>query len=125
MITALAAFISRLPQRLYALRPAERYSIPHPPFLRCCLRIHDGKSCGVHIYKSRGRLERCELWGNADGGVSVDYKGDPTFASCTLRDHAAGRAFGVHLCTSSNVRVGADCVFARNAGGDVVRGRRR
>ena len=71
----------------------------------------------------RGRLERCELWGNADGGVYVQMDGDLILATCTLRDHVAGRAAGVYVSSTAagRVTVGADCVFARNDGGDVVR----
>ena len=53
--------------------------------------------------------------------------GDPTLVACTLRDHAAGdkkwSGCGVYVDTLSNGKatVGADCVFERNAGGDVVR----
>ena len=68
-------------------------------------------------------LERCELSGNADGGLYVGYGGSPTLAACTLRDHATGRACGVYVSEHARGRatVGADCVFARNAKGDVVR----
>ena len=71
----------------------------------------------------RGRLERCELWGNGDGGVVVDMKGDPLLAACTLRDHVAGKATGVyvHRSAAGKAMIGADCIFARNAGGDIVR----
>ena len=82
----------------------------------------------VVISDARGRLERCELWGNADGGVFVDMEADPTLAACTLRDHAAGgQAYsgcGVYVradASKGKATVGADCVFARNAKGDVVR----
>ena len=73
------------------------------------------------INKGRGRLERCELWGNAGGGVYVLAESDPTLAACIIRDHAAGRAAGVYVDAFSKATVGADCVFARNAKGDVVR----
>ena len=66
------------------------------------------------------RLERCELWGNADRGVCV-VGGNATLTACTIRDHARGRASGVHVWGGGSAAVGADCVFARNAGGDVVR----
>ena len=75
------------------------------------------------LHNGRGRMERCELWGNANGGVVVFVRGDPTLAACILRDHAAGVAAGVYVSSSAagKVTIGADCVFARNAGGDVVR----
>ena len=49
--------------------------------------------------------------------------GDPTLSGCTLRDHARGEAAGVFVRSNAagKATVGADCVFARNAGGDVVR----
>ena len=67
-------------------------------------------------------LERCELWGNTDVGVRVTERGNPTLTACIVRDHAEGRAAGVYLRSGSHATVGADCVFARNAKGDVVRG---
>ena len=70
---------------------------------------------------ARGRLERLELWGNADGGVRVGAGGHPTLAACTIRDHTGGKAHGVWVTARSEATVGANCVFARNAGGDVVR----
>ena len=84
-------------------------------------RIHDGKACGVDVINGRGRLQNCELWGNAGGGVYVQSNGNPTLAACTLRDHSVHGACGVHVAAGSAATVGPDCVFARNAGGDVVR----
>ena len=75
----------------------------------------------MDVNGARGRLERCELWGNADGGVYVWEGGNPTLAACTLRDHSTGIATGVYVVAGSNAAVGADCIFARNVGGDVVR----
>ena len=86
--------------------------------------MRDGDSCGVFVnFGAKGRLERCELWGNADGGVVVVNTGGPTLTSCTIRDHVAGRAVGVWV--DATARGGAtgllDCIFARNARGDVLR----
>ena len=71
----------------------------------------------------KGCLERCELWGNANGGVRVQEEGDPTLAACIIRDHSAGSAIGVivRADAAGKATIGSDCVFARNAGGDVVR----
>ena len=77
----------------------------------------------VVTQNARGRLERCELWGNANVGLYAEHRGDPTLDACTLRDHAAGLAAGVYVAATAagKVTVGADCVFACNAKGDVVR----
>ena len=96
-------------------------SIVLPSLSQCHHRIHDGAACGALFRGARGRLERCELWGNANGGVWVCEGGGPTLAACTLRDHTAGRAAGVCVWDDRSVAVGADCVFARNATGDIVR----
>ena len=75
----------------------------------------------------RSRPERCELWGYTRGRVVVQSSGDPTLAACTLRDHPAGSeaysGCGVYVKADSKGKatVGADCVFARNAMGNVVR----
>ena len=94
-------------------------TFPFLPLRRC--RIYDGRREGVIVLSGgRGRLERCGLWGNAEGGVLVEGNGDPTLSGCTLSDHAT---FGVRVAASARGRatVGADCAFARNAGGDVQR----
>ena len=74
----------------------------------------------MFVFDGKGRLERCELAANADGGVWVGAGGDPTLAACVLRDHVAAQAAGVVVSPGCSATVGADCVFARNAGGDVV-----
>ena len=96
---------------------------PAPPLLPPCrLRIHDGKSDAVAVFgkAAKGRLDRCELWGNADSGVSVLEEGDPTLSLCRIRDNAMAGVF-VHSTAAGKAVVGADCFFARNAWGDVVR----
>ena len=78
----------------------------------------------VHGYSSRGRLEGCSIVGNVGGGVYVYSEGDLKLGGCTICDHAASdQACGVfvHVTARGRVTVGADCVFARNSGGDVVR----
>ena len=74
------------------------------------------------------RLEGSEIWANFGSGVIVADRGDPTLAGCTIRDHVGGgpwisRCCGVRVASDAAgmATVGADCVFARNAGGDVVR----
>ena len=88
-------------------------------------RIHDGKSAGaVVVTNARGRLEHCTLWGNADGGLAVAERGDPTLAACVFRDHCAGQfAYGLFVDATARggTTVGAGCVFLRNAKGGVVR----
>ena len=68
-------------------------------------------------------MEHCELWGNADCGVWVQQESDPILSNCIIRDHSAGESCGVYVTASAkgNAAIGAGCVFARNAGGDVVR----
>ena len=99
--------------------------LPSPLSLRCYYRIYDGLESGVCVFGSnaRGRLERCELWGNANCGVRVFRGGDPLLVACTIRDHIKGRACGVLVENDAlgKTPVGADCVFARNAKGDVTR----
>ena len=68
-----------------------------------------------------GLMERCELWRNAQGGVQVWGGGEITLDACTFRNHTAGGACGVHVRDGGTMEVEADCIFANNAGGDVVR----
>ena len=76
----------------------------------------------------KGRFEDCDIWGG-DCGFYVVGWGDPTIVGCTIHDHAKlrgeeleGSGCGVYVAFDAvgGVEVGADCVFARNAGGDVV-----
>ena len=72
---------------------------------------------------TKGRLEGCEIAGNANCGVLVQDGGDPTLVGCTIRDHAAGGAAGVYVSSSARGKaaLGAGNVFACNESGDVVR----
>ena len=75
---------------------------------------------------SKGRLEGCEIWGNSSSGCIVYGGGDPTLVGCTIRDHSVwtftGSGCGLYVRTDAAGKATAtDCVFARNAGGDVVR----
>ena len=73
---------------------------------------------------TRGRLEGCDVAFNGDCGVHVAMKGDPTLAGCTLRGHwrSGSKACGVFVDPTARGkgRVGADCVFTRNTGGDIL-----
>ena len=117
-----------------AASPAFFLPPPLPPLPPSCpaprhLSIHDGAGSGLAITGAgtKGRLEDCEVWGNSICGLYVMEEGDPTLARCTVRDHA-GRGdeecigCGVFVAESSRgmAAVGADCIFTRNAGGDVV-----
>ena len=78
------------------------------------------------FFNAKGRLEGCELWGNGRGGILVSDGGDLSLVGCSIRDHAilgGGSGYGVYVRSSAAGRamVGADCAFANNAGGDVVR----
>ena len=98
---------------------------PPPPF-PIGHRIYDVQDWGV-VVKDEGTkatLERCELWANRCGGLLVEGGGDLSLSACSVRDHAKrglSRAYGVYVAAGSSATVGADCVFARNVGGDVVR----
>ena len=73
---------------------------------------------------TKGRVERCSIWGNHLGGVWAQQQGDPTVVGCVIRDHTWGDwAFGIHVDFSSHrlATIGVDCVFARNVSGDLVR----
>lgn len=88
-------------------------------------RIHDGLDSGVLFSKGgKGRLERCELWKNADCGVWCQSEADPTLAACAFRDHTGGTGAGVYILSSAvgKATVGSDCVFSGNAREGVVRG---
>ena len=64
-----------------------------------------------------GRLEGCQIWGNAKNGVAVE-SGDPTIAGCLIRDNGE---YGVMVDVGAGkVTCEADCIFARNAEGSIV-----
>ena len=89
-----------------------------PVLLDC--RLHAGLEAGVSVVDlgSKGWLVRTEIWDNAHGGVWV-VEGTPSLVGCTLRDHGSAGIF-VAPSSAGKVLVAPDCVFARNAGGDVL-----
>ena len=101
------------------LSPPSPLPSPTPP------RLHTGLAEGVVVSDagSKARLERCEVAGNADGGVWAQKEGNPVLIWCTIRDHAAGRAAGVVVASSARGKgvIGAGNVFLRNVKADVVR----
>ena len=54
-------------------------------------------ACGNN---ARGRLERCELWGNVDGGVLALAGSNLALVACTLRDHGVRDEY---LCMQSQL----------------------
>ena len=98
-------------------------------------RIHNNKWDGVRISGdgTKATLERCEIWSNREGpGVQVLEGGDPTLIGCTIRDHSTilnhsrwayiGSGVGLYVrADAAGKATWADCIFARNAVGDVVR----
>ena len=76
---------------------------------------------------TKGRLEACQIWANTIVGVAVQKGGDPTLRGCTIRDHRRAAwslrgGAGLFVCAdSAGKATTTGCVFARNAGGDVVR----
>ena len=86
----------------------------------CCVRrIHDGGGHGATVRTSaQGRLERCELCGNAAGGVILQSKSDPTLVACIIRDNGGpGLTVAADASGWGTVR---DCTFARNAGKELT-----
>ena len=93
-------------------------------------RIHDAKATGVHIFQINTvcRLEGSEIWGNRCG-VCVRDGAETVLVGNAIRDHARGNEddqfSGAGLFVASDAAgcatVSPDNVFARNAGGDVVR----
>ena len=91
-------------------------------------RVHDCYGVAFSGRGTKGRLVGCEIWGN-DNGVRVEREGDPTLVGCTIRDHADGDIRGIYEESGCGVFVDVsaygkatctDCVFARNASGDIV-----
>ena len=86
-----------------------------------------GSGVVIQGEEARGRLEGGEIWANAGGGAKVSEGSDPALIGCTIRDHtelvtrASGCGVFVHPAVDGRAIVGPDCVFARNARGDVVR----
>ena len=96
-------------------------------------RFHDGRQAGVYINSTttKGRLEDCEIWANLAAGVEVQKGANVALTRCTIRDHRGvfghleylGSGCGVYIAADAKCEatIGADCVFARNVFGDVVR----
>ena len=102
---------------------------PSHPFFAMACSIHGGQQGGVIVSGAgtKGRLEACQIWANTIVGVAVQKGGDPTLRGCTIRDHRRAAwslrgGAGLFVCAdSAGKATTTGCVFARNAGGDVVR----
>ena len=59
-------------------------------------RIHDGKEVGTIFARgAKGRVDDCEIWGNADAGVTVQGDGsEAVVAGCKCAGGRAGAFFG-------------------------------
>lgn len=63
------------------------------PVVRSCT-IHDGKAGGVYVYENgQGRIEDCNIVGNALAGVQIETGGNPVVCKCTIHDGKAGGVF--------------------------------
>ena len=53
-------------------------------FRRAGGRIHEGKAQGVLVLEgAKGRVERCDIWGNALAGVHIQGQGtEPAVVDC-------------------------------------------
>ena len=66
------------------------------PTIQGC-RIHDGNSAGVVVYQhGKGRLEKCEILGNALAGIQIKEGGNPFIHECLIRFGKAGGLFVSH-----------------------------
>ncbi|TGO02046.1 hypothetical protein PN36_31280, partial [Candidatus Thiomargarita nelsonii] len=52
-------------------------------------KIHDSKeSCGVYVYENgTGRIENCEIFGNANTGIQIRKGGNPVVQNCTIKQN--------------------------------------
>ncbi len=92
------------------------------PTIEVEVRIEDGTvgRAAVPSGASTGEREALELR-DGDGGIRAHREGDVHLVGCTIRDHVIGEAAGLSLYDGGKATWAPDCVFARNAGGDVVR----
>ncbi|MEN8219600.1 MAG: right-handed parallel beta-helix repeat-containing protein [Pseudomonadota bacterium] len=54
-------------------------------------KIHDSKQSGVYVYKNgTGRIENCQIFGNALAGIAIIEGGNPIVQHCKIQDGKQG-----------------------------------
>jgi parallel beta-helix repeat protein len=57
-------------------------------------RIHDSHQVGVFVHdKAAGRIEYCDIFGNASVGIAIKTGGNPTVQHCQIHDNKQGGVF--------------------------------
>ena len=84
--------------------------------VRAC-QLHDSQQAGIFIYdQATAQVEDCDIFGNANAGVSITTGGNPTVRRCKIHD---GKAGGVFVCENGSGQL-EDCDIFGNACGGVT-----
>ena len=60
-------------------------SMTDPVIKRC--KIHDGADSGIYTFdEAAGRVEECDIYGNANVGVAITQRGKPVVKGCKIFD---------------------------------------
>ncbi|MEN8219601.1 MAG: right-handed parallel beta-helix repeat-containing protein [Pseudomonadota bacterium] len=52
-------------------------------------QIHDGKGTGVLVNEnSTGRIDNCDIFGNAKAGIAITKGGNPVVQKCTIKQNS-------------------------------------
>ena len=89
-------------------------------------KFHDCQFSGVQFYGyvTNGRLERNTFWSNGRCGILLEGRANPEISRNVIRDHYPENGdggYGIEVGEGRpfrNLRISADNVFERNAGGD-------
>ncbi|NBT25008.1 MAG: right-handed parallel beta-helix repeat-containing protein, partial [Actinobacteria bacterium] len=92
------------------------------PVVRYCT-VRDGNAIGISIYGNGpgwgqgpgwGTFERCDVRGNASGGIVVREWADPTVRDCSVRDNGG---YGVSISTDARGTFTGCTVWGNSDGG--------
>jgi len=84
--------------------------------VRAC-QLHDSQQAGISIYdQATAQVEDCDIFGNANAGVSISTGGNPTVRRCKIHD---GKAGGVFVYENGSGQV-EDCDIFGNANSGVA-----
>jgi parallel beta-helix repeat protein len=82
-------------------------------------QIHDGKSAGVFVYDNgSGRIESCEIFGNALTGIEIREGGNPIVQHCQIHD---GKSAGVIVYNNGTGRIESCEIFGNALAGIAIK----
>ncbi len=78
-------------------------------------QIHDSHAGGIYVYNNgKGRIEHCDIFGNAYPGIQIKEGGDPQITDCQIHD---GKSSGVVVSHQGKGQISHCTIFGNTYAG--------